>query len=432
MSKRIVLCTDGTWDNTSSQTNVYRVFKALTVSAGQVGFYDDGVGADGLPIDRLAGGALGLGLFNKIKQGYTQIAHVYETADDIFLFGFSRGAYTARSIAGMIAICGLPTKNFDDNLVETAFQAYRQKDQRATLLAELNKKYDMYDAKLTMVGVWETVGALGIPAIFGGVDLLHYGFLDTSLHADVLNAYHALAIDERRAEFLPRPQLAARPIAGRIGAEIEGISLSGDLPKEALTAINGALLRFRVIFFRNQNHLSDEEQERFSSQFGELVNHPPVPVRSGTRSILELDSTKGGGRANQWHTDVTFVDAYPKISILRGVRVPDYGGDTVWANTMAAYQDLPPQLKDLAEKLWAVHSNGYDYAAVRPASTPEDRRHYEEVFTSTIYETEHPVVRIHPETGERSLVLGYFVQKFVGFSQSASNHLFELLHMPAG
>jgi alpha-ketoglutarate-dependent sulfate ester dioxygenase len=109
------------------------------------------------------------------------------------------------------------------------------------------------------------------------------------------------------------------------------------------------------------------------------------------------------------------------------VRVPDYGGDTVWANTVAAYQDLPPQLKDLAEKLWAVHSNGYDYAAVRPASTPEDRRHYEEVFTSTIYETEHPVVRIHPETGERSLVLGYFVQKFVGFSQSASNHLFELL-----
>ena len=222
-------------------------------------------------------------------------------------------------------------------------------------------------------------------------------------------------------------QLTAQPIAGRIGAEIKGVQLSGDLPSQTTKAINEALLRFKVIFFRNQNHLSDEEQERFSLQFGELVNHPTVPVRNGTRSILELDSTRGGGRANQWHTDVTFVDAYPKISILRGVEIPDYGGDTVWANTVAAYQDLPPQLKDLADKLWAVHSNGYDYAAARPNSTAEDRRHYEEVFTSTIYTTEHPVVRVHPETGERSLVLGNFVQKFIGFSQTASDHLYELL-----
>lgn len=203
MQKRIVLCTDGTWDKMSNHTNVYRLFQALMIDAQQIGFYDDGVGADGLPIDRLTGGAFGLGLFSKVKQGYTQIAHIYEIGDEIFLFGFSRGAYTARSIAGMIAICGLPTENFDNDCVEMAFQAYRQKDQRAALLDELKKKYGMDDAKITMVGVWDTVGSLGIPAIFGGVSPLIYGFLDASLHPDVLNAYHAVAIDERRVEFPP-------------------------------------------------------------------------------------------------------------------------------------------------------------------------------------------------------------------------------------
>jgi hypothetical protein len=101
----------------------------------------------------------------------------------------------------MVAVCGLPTADFTDAVVETAFQAYRNKDQREALLAQLNSTCNMFDAKLNMVGVWDTVGALGIPAPFGGVAPLLYGFLDTSLHPDVLNAYHAMAIDEKRAEF---------------------------------------------------------------------------------------------------------------------------------------------------------------------------------------------------------------------------------------
>jgi uncharacterized protein (DUF2235 family) len=203
MSKRIVLCADGTWDNTSNKTNVYRLYKALATSADQIAFYDDGVGADGLLLDRLLAGAFGIGLFAKVKQGYTEIAHVYEEGDDLFIFGFSRGAYTARSIAGMIAACGLPTKNFDDSMVDTAFDAYRKKDQRANLLAQLKQKYEIATPKIKMLGVWDTVGSLGIPAIFGGVSPLLYGFLDTSLNPNVLNAYHALAIDERRIEFPP-------------------------------------------------------------------------------------------------------------------------------------------------------------------------------------------------------------------------------------
>src|SRR5579884_1692366 len=195
MSKKIVLCADGTRDKTTNRTNVYRLYKALQNSADQVAFYDDGVGADGLPVDRLVGGAFGTGLWAKVKQGYTEIAHVYEQGDDLFLFGFSRGAYTARSVAGMIAACGLPTKNFDNSMVDSAFDAYRNKDQRANLLAQLNQKYEIFTPKIKMVGVWDTVGSLGIPAIFGGVSQLVYGFLDTALNPNVLNAYHALAID---------------------------------------------------------------------------------------------------------------------------------------------------------------------------------------------------------------------------------------------
>jgi len=202
MSKRIIFCADGTWDSPQNKTNVYKISQAIVVSPDQLPFYDDGVGSDGLPIERLAGGAMGLGLFQKIKDGYTKIAHAYDQGDDLFIFGFSRGAYTARSLAGMIAICGLPTQPFDANLVNTAFNAYRNQAQRDTLLASL-APYGMFDAKIRMVGVWDTVGALGIPAAFGGVDDILYGFLSVSLHPDVQNAYHAMAIDERRREFPP-------------------------------------------------------------------------------------------------------------------------------------------------------------------------------------------------------------------------------------
>lgn len=201
MAKRIIFCADGTWDAPGSATNVYKIFKALSTTAQQVAYYDDGVGSDGTLLQRLGGGALGEGLFQKVRDGYEKIAHVYEERDQIFIFGFSRGAYTARSLAGMIAVCGLPTENFTDDVITTAFSAYRNKDQRDVLLGQINNVCRLFDAKITMVGVWDTVGALGIPAAFGGIDEVRYGFLDVTLHPDVQNAYHALAIDERRAEF---------------------------------------------------------------------------------------------------------------------------------------------------------------------------------------------------------------------------------------
>ena len=220
--------------------------------------------------------------------------------------------------------------------------------------------------------------------------------------------------------------LEIHPVAGRIGAEIRGVQLSGELDASIVNAIQQALVQYKVIFFREQSHLDDQTQEAFAHLLGEPVAHPTVPVRDGTRFLLELDGAQGQ-RANSWHTDVTFVEAYPKASILRSVVAPAFGGDTVWANTATAYNELTPQLQELADKLVAVHSNEYDYAGATPDVSAEKLERYRKIFTSTVYETEHPVVRVHPISGEKSLLLGHFVKRIKGYSQADSAHLFGLL-----
>jgi taurine dioxygenase len=125
---------------------------------------------------------------------------------------------------------------------------------------------------------------------------------------------------------------------------------------------------------------------------------------------------------------VTFVPAYPAISILRAVTLPAYGGDTLWANTAAAYAELPEPLRELADKLWAVHSNVYDYVGGRVNVSDAGRRRYDEVFTRKVYETEHPLVHVHPESGERSLIVGHFIQRILGLTTSDSQHLLALFH----
>ncbi|WXL27434.1 TauD/TfdA family dioxygenase [Ectopseudomonas mendocina] len=227
------------------------------------------------------------------------------------------------------------------------------------------------------------------------------------------------------AQKLTHAQLEVHPVAGRIGAEIRGVQLSADLPADVVEAIQAALVEHKVIFFRDQ-HLDDQTQEAFASLLGEPISHPTVPVREGTNYLLELDGANGQ-RANSWHTDVTFVDAYPKASILRSVVAPAAGGDTLWANTATAYNDLPDELRELADKLWAVHSNEYDYAQGKRNTDPAVLTAYRAVFVSTVYETEHPVVRVHPVSGERTLLLGHFVKRIKGFTQAESQGLFNIL-----
>lgn len=172
-------------------------------------------------------GAFGQGLFSKIQDGYTKIAHVYEPGDEIFLFGFSRGAYTARSLAGMIANCGVPTGAFNDNCVTQAFAAYRDPVNRASILAGLTA-CRLGAPTIQMVGVWDTVGSLGIPAIFGEVDQKTFGFLDTGLHPDVKNGYHCLALDEKRAQF-PATLWTSAPAEGQTIEQVWCSGCHGDV-----------------------------------------------------------------------------------------------------------------------------------------------------------------------------------------------------------
>jgi alpha-ketoglutarate-dependent sulfate ester dioxygenase len=219
--------------------------------------------------------------------------------------------------------------------------------------------------------------------------------------------------------------LDVRPITPAIGAEIQGVRLSGDLPAETVTAIRDALLRHRVVFFRGQGHLDEAGHQAFAQLLGPLVPHPTLPSVAGTEAVLDLDGENA--RASYWHTDVTFVPAFPLFSVLRGVVIPPVGGDTVWANTVAAYTTLPPVIRGLADQLWALHANAYDYAATRPNATARQVQRYETIFKSTVYETEHPVVQVHPLTGERAIILGYFVRRLLGVSSSDSGHLFAML-----
>lgn len=219
-----------------------------------------------------------------------------------------------------------------------------------------------------------------------------------------------------------------RRVAGRIGAEMVGIGLGPDLEPAVVSDIRAALLQHRVLFFRGQHDLDDESQAGFARLLGSLTRaHPTVPSHEKDANVLPIDSERGQ-RANSWHTDVTFVDSPPSISVLRAVSLPPFGGDTAWANTVAAYTGLPAELRQLADQLWALHTNDYDYATWHSAPVvSEQTRHYREVFTATVYETHHPVVRVHPETGERALLLGHFAQRILGLSGGDSRHVIELL-----
>ncbi|WP_406404303.1 TauD/TfdA family dioxygenase [Streptomyces sp. NBC_00879] len=213
-----------------------------------------------------------------------------------------------------------------------------------------------------------------------------------------------------------------RRIGGRIGAEILGADISTDLEPAVVSEINAALLEHKALFFRGQQ-LDDAAQLRFASLFGELTTaHPTVPSAEGQPHILAVDGDEGI-RANQWHTDVTFLRTPPKASTLRSLVVPPYGGNTLIANSAAAYRDLPDALRELADRLWAVHTNAYDYAEPRNEKAAEHRRQ----FVSRKYRTEHPVVRVHPESGERGLFIGGFAQSLVGLSPSESRDILRIL-----
>ena len=222
MAKRLIVCSDGTWNRPDQRsggairpTNVVKVWRAIERFAlgevRQVKFYDEGVGTEGNFIQRLIGGASGRGLNKNILDGYRFLMHTYEPGDEIFLFGFSRGAYTVRSLAGMLRNSGLLHKSNAERL-RAAFDLYRREDAPPdSAVATSFRDAYAHEVDIKFLGVWDTVGALGIPplglgrfiGILGRFLNRRHEFHDVELSGSVKHGYHALAIDERRAPFEP-------------------------------------------------------------------------------------------------------------------------------------------------------------------------------------------------------------------------------------
>lgn len=205
-------------------------------------------------------------------------------------------------------------------------------------------------------------------------------------------------------------RLQITKLGQHIGARIEGLDLSGPLEEGTVSAIRAALNEHKALVFTDAGISTDAQQEAFAARFGPLTTaHPTVTFHQGTpKTVLPVDSEESV--ANQWHTDVTFVVNPPQLSTLRAVVLPPYGGETLIANTAAAYASLPQELQRFAETLWAEHTNASDY--IRPRSVQGEReQQYQDAFVSQTFRTVHPVVRVHPLTGEKGLFIGAFAQR---------------------
>lgn len=247
--------------------------------------------------------------------------------------------------------------------------------------------------------------------------------------------------------------LEIRPLAGHIGAEIFGVDLSQPLEPAVVADIRATLLKWKVIFFRDQE-LTQAQHIAFGRQFGTVTPaHPTLPAAfPDYPEILLLDnqqmmkqekaarpkaaatdkaSEAAADRAlnpalaieSRWHTDVTFVPNPPMGSILRGLVVPPYGGDTQWTNNAVAYQELSAPLQRLCDELHAVHHN------YLPVSRGELGGALKKQFQSQDIRSVHPVVRVHPETGEKALFVNpNFTSHIVELSRAEGNHLLALLY----
>ncbi|MBI1770563.1 MAG: DUF2235 domain-containing protein [Bacteroidetes bacterium] len=215
--KRIITCSDGTWNKPGEkdrgievETNVEKIHDAITSKSidgtPQLKFYDQGVGTSASLQDEIMGGATGKGIDKNILDAYKFILWNFEPGDELYLFGFSRGAYTARSLAGFIRYCGiLRPENL--LLANEAYQLYHDKTKLtgpdSDLMVSFRRQYSI-ETRIKFIGVWDTVGSLGIPLkSFKELNTEKYQFHDVTLSSTVDFAYHALAINERRELFEP-------------------------------------------------------------------------------------------------------------------------------------------------------------------------------------------------------------------------------------
>lgn len=224
-------------------------------------------------------------------------------------------------------------------------------------------------------------------------------------------------------------RINVKPIAGALGAEIEGVNMAEPMGNQVFQEVHDALMEHQVIFLRNQ-HVSPGEHVAFARQFGTLHVHPYAPSLEEHPEVLILKSSKENrSAANAWHSDVTFQEEPPMGSILLARQVPDHGGDTMWANMYAAYESLSDRMKGYLDGMTALNTAGR--AAFEKAydkQTTDGRKQEIQSDRTSLAPAEHPVVRTHPVTGRKALyVNSIFTQKLVGVSGKESKAILEFL-----
>lgn len=235
-----------------------------------------------------------------------------------------------------------------------------------------------------------------------------------------------------RLQAVPTPaaDIIITPAGPVLGAEISGVDLRAPLAAEQVAAIRAALLKHKVLFFRDQD-ISHEEHVRFGRYFGELEGHPVTATVPGFPEILFIEAADGmklseplipiARPANKWHTDVTFREKPSTAGILRMRKKPPIGGDTIFADTALIYSDLPPDVKAKIDNLDAEHdilrSFGYRVSAEKAAKLSAE-------YPPRV----HPVVRRHPETGERHLFVNHvFTSRILGLEEKEAADLLAYL-----
>ncbi|MBM3112676.1 taurine dioxygenase [Pseudomonas sp. P66] len=221
--------------------------------------------------------------------------------------------------------------------------------------------------------------------------------------------------------------LSITPLSSALGAQISGIDLSREISTEQRDAVEQALLKHQVLFFREQP-INPQQQAAFAARFGDLHIHPIYPNVPETPQVLVLDTAVTDVRDNaMWHTDVTFLPTPALGAVLSAKQLPTYGGDTLWASGIAAYAALSEPLKQLLDGLTATHDFTKSFPLERFGTTPEDLQRWETTRRDNP-PLSHPVIRTHPVSGRKSLFVNDgFTTRINELSDTESEAILKLL-----
>lgn len=218
----------------------------------------------------------------------------------------------------------------------------------------------------------------------------------------------------------PYERFSLTPLSPTIGAEVDGFGLADPMDDDLQAELRRALLEWKVLFFRDQD-ITREQHRAFAERWGPVEQHPFYkyiqPDQTAVDVVTLYKDAENRGVENEWHHDITWHTTPSFGAVLRAVEVPELGGDTLWLDAAAAYDNLPDELKEQVDGLTAVHDWRHTFGLAMPREAREELSpHFPPV--------EHPVVRVHPETGRKTLfVNAVFTHHIVGVDEAESDAL---------